>query len=77
MCWCGRGIWVLLYEPGFLRDHVGDATDDGIGDTKLLVYQLIGVSVVPGEGQEQHNVSMVHTVVQHFDELKYYFFNVY
>lgn len=62
LCWCGWGICVFLYESGFLRDHVGDATNDGIGDTKLLVDQLIGFSLVPEEGQEKQN-SMMQTVL--------------
>ncbi len=55
--WCARGICVFLYEPGFLRDHVGDAANDGVGDTKLLVDQLIGLGLVPGRGREQQNSS--------------------
>lgn len=52
--WCGRGIRVFLYESGFLRNHVGDAANDGIGDTKLLIDQLIGFSIIPGEGQDKN-----------------------
>lgn len=61
--WCGRGVCVFLYEPGFLRDHVGDAANDGVGDTKLLVDQLIGLSLVPGEGREQHDSSTPLSII--------------
>lgn len=53
LCRCGCCICVFVYESGFLRDHVGDATDDGIGDSKLVIDQLIGFSLIPGEGQSR------------------------
>lgn len=62
--WCGRGIGVFLDEPGFLRDHVWDATNDGIGDTELLIDQLIGFSLVSGERQEPHHSSTTNTSLQ-------------
>lgn len=45
------GQWLIFpYEPGVLRDHIGDAIDDGVGDAELLVDQLVGVRIVPGKG---------------------------
>lgn len=54
LCRCGC-IRVFLDESGLLRDHVRDATNDRIGDAKLVVDQLIGVSLIPGERREQRH----------------------
>lgn len=46
LCWCGRGVGVFLDESGLLRDHVGDAVNDGVGDAELLIDQLVGLRLV-------------------------------
>lgn len=63
-----------MYESGFLRDHVGDAINDGISNAKLLVDQLIGFSLVPGEGKKKRNFSMMKTVVT---DKSYFVFKIY
>lgn len=46
-----RRLWLVFpYEPGVLRDHVGDAVDDGVSNAKLLIDQLVGVRIVSGKG---------------------------
>lgn len=53
LCRSRRGVAVFLDESCFLRDHVGDAADDGIRDAELLVNQLVGFGVVPAKGEER------------------------
>lgn len=45
-----------MKESGFLRDHIGDAVNDGVCDAKLLVDQLIGLRLVSQRllGQRTH-----------------------
>lgn len=47
LCWCCWNVCVFLYQSGFLRDHVGDAIDNGISDSKIFIDQLIGIGIVP------------------------------
>lgn len=47
LCGLSRRVCVLLYKTCVLRDHVGDAIDDGVGNAKLFIDQLVGLLVVP------------------------------
>jgi len=73
LCWLSRRVCVLLYETCVLRDHVGDAINDGVGNAKLFIDQLVGLLVVPQrlfgqwtcEELEQRSVELVLGFVLH------------
>lgn len=43
------GRRLLVRHPGSLRNHVGDAVDDGVRDAQLLVNQLVRSFFVPSQ----------------------------
>lgn len=50
--WCSWWVWVFLQQSRLLRDHVRNAINDGIGDAKLVVDQLVGFRLIPAEKQK-------------------------